>query len=189
MRAVASTSELAHLLLWVVVHVIGCREPATMRRAVTHQAPVTTRRRRLPLSTSSGHGDDARHDPQAHRLRARSSPARRSASRWRGGVGRWAKPRRTGPYQAQRRALTVGAICRFVLICRHFVACAARERHASHARGRWFETSRAHPERPKGGICRDFLRWSVRDWAAENERWSRHSRGPLVSGPALRPIA
>jgi hypothetical protein len=34
---------------------------------------------------------------------------------------------------------------RFSLICRHFVAWVRRERHASHARGRWFETSRTHP--------------------------------------------
>jgi hypothetical protein len=115
MRAVASTSELAHLLLWVVVHVIGCREPATNAPSSDASNTRDDTRRRLPLSTSSRHGDDARHDPQAHRLRARSSPARRSASRWRGGAGRWAihwaKPRRTGPYQPQRRALTVGAIC------------------------------------------------------------------------------
>jgi hypothetical protein len=42
--------KLARLLVPLVVHVIGCRgEPATMRRAVTQQAPATTRRRRLPL--------------------------------------------------------------------------------------------------------------------------------------------
>jgi hypothetical protein len=81
-----------------------------MRRAVTHQAPATTRRPPLPSSASSGHGDTARHDPQAHRLRARSSPAQRSASRCRGGAGRWAihwaKPCRIGPYQSQRRVLS-----------------------------------------------------------------------------------
>jgi hypothetical protein len=112
---VARTGKLAPLLPRLVVHVIECRgEPATMRRAVTHQAPATTRRRRLPLSTSSGHGYTARHDPQAHRLRARSSPAQCSASRCGGGAGRWAirwaTPCRIGPYQAQRRAPTVATV-------------------------------------------------------------------------------
>jgi hypothetical protein len=107
----ARTGELASLPLRLVVHVIGCRgEPATMGRAVTHQAPVTTRRPPLPSSASSGHDDTARHDPQAHGLRARTSPAQRRPLRCRGGAGRWAirwaTPRRIGPYQAQCRALS-----------------------------------------------------------------------------------
>jgi hypothetical protein len=94
--------------LRLVIHVIGCRGSLRPCRAVTHQAPATTRRRRPQLSTSSGHGDTARHDPHAHRLRARSSPAQRSASRCRSGGGRWAirwaKPSGIGPNQAQRWA-------------------------------------------------------------------------------------
>ena len=86
----ARAGKLAPHLLRLGVNVIGCRgEPATMRRAVTLQAPATTRRRRLPLSTSSGRGGTASQDRQAHRLRARSSPAQRSASPCRGGAGRW----------------------------------------------------------------------------------------------------
>jgi hypothetical protein len=112
----ARTGELASLPLRLVVHVIGCRgEPATMGRAVTHQAPVTTRRPPLPSSASSGHDDTARHNPQAHGLRARTSPAQRRPLRCRGGAGRWAirwaTPRRIGPYQAQCRALSGTADC------------------------------------------------------------------------------
>jgi hypothetical protein len=136
-RAVARTGKLAPLLLGRVVHVIGCGgEPATMRRAVTHQAPATTRRPPLPSSASAGHGDTEMHGPEAHRLRARSSPARRSASRCRGGAGRWAirwaKPCRIGPYQAQRRALTCATVWSNLQVFRGLGApltpCFTRER-------------------------------------------------------------
>jgi len=114
-----------------------CRgEPATMRRAVMHQARATTRRRPLPSSTSSGHGDTARHDPQVQRLRARPSPAQRSACRCRGGAGRWAirwvAPCRIGPYQAQRRALTGATVWSALQVFRRLGAlrtpCFTRER-------------------------------------------------------------
>ena len=70
--------------------------------------PTTRRRPPLPSSAGSGHGDTGRRDPRAHRLRPRSSPGQRSASRYRGRGGRWvirwAEPCRIGPYQARPRA-------------------------------------------------------------------------------------
>jgi hypothetical protein len=148
-RAVARSGALASLILRLVVHVIGvARRSCDHAPPVTHRAPATTRRPPLPSSASYGHGDTARHDPQAHRLRARSSPAQRSASRCRGGAGRWpirwAKRCRIGPYQAQRRAPTVATSWADLQAFGAWQSC---ERHASHARGRWFETSRAHPKR------------------------------------------
>ena len=50
-------------------------------------------------------------------------------------------------YQAQRRARTASTVLRFCTVCRYFVAWMPPEHHASHARGRWFETTRAHHER------------------------------------------
>jgi hypothetical protein len=122
-RAVARSGKRAPFLLRLVVDVIGRRgQAATMRRAVTHQPPATTRHlplpSRRPLDTAIPRATTRRRTG----LRARPSPARRHASRCRGGAGRWAirwaKPRRIGPYQAQRRAVTgprrapSGAPCR-----------------------------------------------------------------------------
>jgi hypothetical protein len=61
-------------------------------------------------------------------------------------------------------------------VCRYFVAARRDERHASHARGRWFETSRAHPE--KVLICRHFVGVAVR---SRYGRDSAFRRAPIQS--------
>jgi hypothetical protein len=124
-------------------------------RALTHRTHPTTRRlSRLPCPP-------CRHGPASRRpdlggcdsdRRGRNLPSLGLAGSSRRWAIRWAKPCRIGPYQAQRRVLTFATVC---LICRHFVAWMPRERHASHARGRWFETSRAHQ---KLAISRHYRR-------------------------------
>jgi hypothetical protein len=103
---------------------------------VTHQAPATTRRPPLPSSAPSEHGDNSRHDPHAYRLRARSSPAERSASRCRGVTDRWAirwaEPCRIRLYQGQRRTLAFAMVCVDLQVFRRLDAprtrCFTRER-------------------------------------------------------------
>jgi hypothetical protein len=122
-------------------------DPATMCRAVTDRLPGTTRRPPAPSSASSERGNIGGHGPRPVRSPRSWSPAQRAAPRRSGSgarrwVTRWAKPCRIGrirPNVAHSRLRLL------VWFCRHFVAWMPHERHASHARGRWFETSRAHP--------------------------------------------
>src|SRR3954451_5214129 len=69
----------------------------------------------------------------------------------------------------------------FILICRHFGAQKPHERHASHARGRRFETRRAHTPnslqisrflQPRRVLIAGPGRGKLRRWA------NRGSRGP-----------
>jgi hypothetical protein len=136
-RVDARTGQLAPLVLRLIVHVIGCREMLrSCAGAVTHQPLATTRRPPLASGASSGHGDTGRRGLRAHPLWSGSSPARRIASRCRGGAGRWAirwaEPRRIGPYQVRPRTLLTSPVYADVQVFPGLKArrtsCFARER-------------------------------------------------------------
>jgi hypothetical protein len=150
---------------------------------VTHQPLVTTRRPPLPSSASSGRGDTGRHGPWPHRSRCRSSPAQRIASRGRDGarrwVIRWAEPAVRGRIRPNAEHLRARWFCP---ICRYFVAWRPYESHASHARGRWFETRRAHQRLLLAGAFRAAQRSS---WTVVEDR-ERESLPAALAGPRRR---
>jgi hypothetical protein len=130
---------------------IGCRgNPAIMRRAshrvLTPRTHPTTRRLSRPPCPPCG--DDRRRpdvgDCDSGR-RGRDVPRLGVAGGSRRWAIRWAKPAASGrirPVAGRVRSRL------FWLICRHFGTYMGDERHASHARGRWFETTRAHQKAP-----------------------------------------
>jgi hypothetical protein len=91
-------------------------------------------------------------------------------------VGRFVGPNqavlgRIGPITTRPRRY------RILPICRHFRARRRHERHASHARGRWFETSRAHQRKA-----------SLAGISLGSTDARPASRGPrMLSRPAFRP--
>jgi hypothetical protein len=126
---------------------LGCAAQPTGLRVVSCGRPTR------PYSTTAGRGRRPAAAAQlAPRPRGRGALARRARAG--GGCGSAARSRRHTRrdvrvpgigYQAQYPALTINhdsTMIRF--ICRYFVVSTPREGHASHARGRWFETSRAH---------------------------------------------
>ncbi len=67
----------------------------------------------------------------------------------------------------------------FCMICTYFGTWTSHERHASHARGRWFETTRAHQ---KALISRHFCRGAAEPWDLES-RTAGGSSLPRLEGP------
>jgi hypothetical protein len=124
---------------------------AASQRVTMQRADLTTRRRLRPSARVASTSRRPRvgscdHDRSGRRVHARRLA--RGSRRW---AIRWAKPGRIGPYRA---ITTRPRRYRILPICRYFRARRRHERHASHARGRWFEPSRAHCEGPAGRDAR-----------------------------------
>jgi hypothetical protein len=117
---------------------------AASQRVTMQRTDLTTRRRLRPSARVASTSRRPRvgscdHDRSGRRVHLVVSPVDLA-------VGPFVGPNRAvlgriGPITTRPRRY------RILPICRYFRARRRHERHASHARGRWFETSRAHPER------------------------------------------
>jgi hypothetical protein len=106
------------------------------------RADLTTRRRSRPSPRVASTSRRPRVGSCDHDRRGRRVHARRLARGSRRWAIRWAKPGRIGPYRAHHHSpATLPDIAYFQVLS----GSTRHERHASHARGRRFETRRAHP--------------------------------------------
>jgi hypothetical protein len=155
---VARTRRFVPLLLPLVAHVgVGCRrDPAIMRRWE-------------PAGNDASSSPRQRAARRARRARPLATIRRAAAPMWAAAIATDAGTTcillishadlAVGPFVGPNPAVLGRtrpnarhlAARLFGRICRHFRARWRHERHASHARGRRFETRRAHPHEPRYG--------------------------------------